>query len=116
MLLNDSFHHWIVLYGSSNEAKNYSYTLEYLNETDETKCCYTGKVLAIDETYDSIIKNGNCFGINRKLFDKKFLIPEADNKFKFFVTIRNMKEEVKGENVASGFSGIDEYLASIQLK
>ena len=62
------------------------------------------------------VKNGNCFGINRKLFDKKFLIPEADNKFKFFVTIRNMKEEVKGENVASGFSGIDEYLASIQLK
>ena len=116
MLLNESFHHWIVLYGPSNEAKNYSYTLEYLNETDETKCSYTGKVLAIDETYNSIIENGNCFGINRKLFDKKFLIPEEDNKFKFFVTIRNMKEEVKDENVASGFSGIDEYLASIQLK
>ena len=26
ILLNDSFYHWIVLYGSSSEAKNYSYT------------------------------------------------------------------------------------------
>ena len=108
IILDDSFHHWIVLYGSANEAKNYSYTLEYLDETDETKCSFTGKMISIDETFDSIIENGNCFGINRKLFDKKFIIPEDDNKFKFFVTIRNLKEEVKDENVESGVSDVDE--------
>ena len=91
MLLNDSFHHWIVLYGSRNEAKNFSYTLEYFNDTTTPKvtCSYTGQVVSVDETYASIIENGNCFGINRKLFDKKFVIQDEENKFKFYVTIRN---------------------------
>ena len=99
------FYHWIHFYGSPQEAKNYSYTLEYFNSIGVI-CSYTAKVVSIDETADSIIENGNCFGISRKLFEKKFVSQNDD--FKYYVTIRNLKEEVKDENVESGVSDVDE--------
>jgi len=102
------FYHWIHFYGSPKEAKNYSYTLEYFNDegNDEVICSYKAKVVSIDETADSIIENGNCFGISRKLFEKKFVRQNDD--FKYYVTIRNLKEEVKDENIESGVSDVDE--------
>jgi len=101
------FYYWIYLHGSSQEAKNYSYTLEYSDVTeDEVICNYKAKVVSIDETVNSIIENGNCFGIPRKLFEKKF--NPKDDEFKYFVTIRSLKEEVKDENVESGVSDVDE--------
>jgi len=44
--------------------------------------------------------------ISRKLFENQFLL-EGD-KFKFSVKIKNLKEEVKDENIESGVSDVDE--------
>ena len=105
---NGVLYHWVHFYGSPIEAKNYSYTLEYYNDTKTPKvtCTFTDQVVSIDETADSIIENGNCFTIFRKAFENKFLL--KDDKFKFSVKIRNLKEEVKDENVESGVSDVDE--------
>ena len=104
-------HHWIYFVGSPQEAKHYSYTLEYQNEEQTTKTTFVGQVISIDETTVSIIKNGNCFGISALLFSKfaktdenngRTLMPTAN------VTIRNLKEEAKDENVESGISDNDQ--------
>ena len=58
--LNDSVsYHWIHFYGSQVEAKNYSYTLEYYNDTKtpEVTCSFSDQVVSIDVTVDSIIEN-----------------------------------------------------------
>ena len=100
-------YHWIHIYGSTIEAKNYSYTLKYYNDTKTPKVTnsFSDQVVSIDETPDSIIENGNCFSMSRKVFENKFLQESEEEgkfKFKFSVKIRNLKEEVKDENVESG--------------
>merc|ERR1712062_18482 len=97
-------YHWIHFYGSPIEANNYSYTLEYYNDskTPEVACSFRDQVVPIDETSDTIIENGNCFAISRKQFENKFVTTDDDDEsFKFSVKIRNLKEEVKDENVES---------------
>merc|ERR1712062_168161 len=96
-------HHWIQIYGSPSEAKNYSYTLEYYNDTKTPKVALsiTDQVVSIDETFDKIIEKGKCLAISRKLFEKRFLT-------EFSIEIRNLKEEFKDENVESGVSDVDE--------
>ena len=104
----DLLYHWIQFYGSSIEAKNYSYTLEYHNntKTPEVTCSFGDQVVSIDETADSIIEKVNCLAISRKLFENKFVL--ADDTFTLSVKILNLKEEVKDENVESGVSDVDE--------
>ena len=107
-------YHWIHFYGSPIEAKNYSYTLEYYNDTKTPKvtCSFSDQVVSIDETVDSIIESGNCFSISRKVLKNKFFQQKDEEKDKFLVKfsikIGNLKEEVKDENVESGVSDIDE--------
>ena len=105
---DDQHYCWIHFYGSPIEAKNYSYTLEYHNDTKtpEVTCSFSDQVISIDETADSIIENVNCLVISRKLFENKFVL--TDDTFKFSVKIRNLKEEAKDENVESGVSDVDE--------
>ena len=107
-ILDGVLHHWIQIYGSPSEAKNYSYTLEYYNDTKTPKVTlsFSDQVVSIDETFDKIIENGKCLAIPRKLFEKRFLTDE--NKFKFSIEIRNLKEEFKDENIESGVSDVDE--------
>ena len=100
------FYHWIHFAGSPNEAKNYSYTLEYQNEEQTVMNQFIGQVISIDETADSIIENGKCFGVAVKLFEAEFL--NEKRLFKPLVTIRNLKQEAKDENVESGTSDNDE--------
>ena len=97
-------HHWIYFVGSPQEAKHYSYTLEYQNEEQTFKNTFVGQVISINETEDSIIGKGNCLGISQSLFGSKF-INEGSTPI---VTIRNLKEEAKDENVESGISDNDE--------
>ena len=82
--------------------------MEYYNDTKTPKVTnsFSDQVVSIDETSVSIIENGNCLTISRKTFENKFL--SKDDKFKFSVKIRNLKEEVKDENVESGVSDVDE--------
>ena len=109
-ILDGVLHHWIQIYGSPSEAKNYSYTLEYYNDTKTPKVTntFSDQVVSIDETADSITENGNCFSISRKVLENKFIQEQDTANFKFSVKIRNLKEEVKDENVESGVSDVDE--------
>ena len=111
MKLKDGvIHHWIHFYGSPIEAKNYSYTLEYYNDakTPTVTCSFSDQVVPIDETAGSIIENGNCFAISRKVLEKNLFRNRTLPIFKFSVKITNLKEEVKDENVESGVSDVDE--------
>ena len=99
-------HYWIYFVGSPQEAKHYSYTLECQNEEGTTKNTFDCQVVSIDETADSIIRNGNCLNI---IFSKFSRRDEQNMRvIKHTVTIRNLKEEAKDENVESGISDNDE--------
>ena len=82
--------------------------MEYYNDTQTPKvtCSFSDQVVSIDETVDSVIENGNCFAISRKVLANKFI--QECGRFKFSVKIRNLKEEVKDDNVESGVSDVDE--------
>ena len=82
--------------------------MEYYNDTQTPKvtCSFSDQVVSIDETIDLVIDKAECLAISRKLFEKQFLL--QNDKFKFSVKIRNLKEEVKYENVESGVSDVDE--------
>jgi len=101
------FYHWMQLLGCHNDAKNYSYTLEYKSQkSSEAILSHTNPMLSIDETSDSIIESGKCVGVSCKYFRNNFM--DEDSKISFDVKIRNLKEEVKDENVESGVSDTDE--------
>ena len=109
LLKIDAFYQWIHYFGPPCEARNFTFTLEYVNnDDDEFNCSFSGRTPSSNETSESIIENGNCYGIPRKMFEKKFIDPDDNYKFKYFVTIRSLKEEVKDENVESGVSDVDE--------
>ena len=105
---NGVFYHWIHFVGSSHEAKKFSYTFEYKNEekTPHAHASYSNQMVSIDETSDTIIENGDCFGIPRKLFFKHFV--RESGYFEYSVKIRNLKEEAKDDNVESGVSDNDD--------
>ena len=100
---SDALFHWIQILGSPNEAKNYSYTLEYhANDASQSTNVYTNRVIPIDETRDSIISEFNCFAMAFGMIKAQFM--DKDGNFKYSVQIRNLKEEVKDDNVESGIS------------
>ena len=109
-IYNEVFYHWIHFLGSSQEAKKFSYTFEYKNEekTPHASNVYSNQMVSIDDSFDKIIENGNCFGIPRKLFDKQFVL--ENGIFEYSVMIRNLKEEAKDDNVESGVSDNDDGL------
>ena len=51
------------------------------------------------------MKDGKCFGINSVYFQKKYTDESNAGKFDYSIKIRNLKEEVKDDNVESGISG-----------
>jgi len=97
------FYHWIQFYGYPNEAKNYTYTLEYhANDASQSTCVYTNRVIPIDQTSNSITSSFKCFTMTFGMMKAQFM--DKDDKFKYSVQIRNLKEEVKDDNVESGIS------------
>ena len=101
-----TFYHWIHFVGSPQEAKNFSCTLEYFEtETEKVFFTQTSEVFSIDETAESIIENGKCFGVSSKYFSSKI---GENGRFDYNYEIRNLKEEVKDGNVESGVSDVDE--------
>ena len=100
-------YHWIQFLGSPNEAKNYAYTLEYYaNDGSQRTCVYTDQVIPVDETCYSIISSYKCFAITFGMMKARFM--DKDGKFNYSVQIRNLKEEVKDENVESGVSDVSD--------
>ena len=103
-----TFYQWIHFSGSQEEAKNYSYTLEYYgnNGVSQRTSIYTNFVIPIDQPSHAVKKSFNCFAMNYKAMVKQFI--EVDGTFKYSVQIRNLKEEAKDDNVESGISDDDE--------
>ena len=100
---NQILYHWIQFLGSPNEAKNYACTLEYYaNDASQRTCVYTNHVIPIDEASESIISSFKCFAMPLGMLKAQFI--DKDGKFKYSVQIRNLKEEVKDDNVESGIS------------
>ena len=90
----------ICLMGSSDEAKKYSCTFSIKNEIGE-KFIYSGPVHTIDKGKDDIIASGSLLmmGLNavkNSLNEEKSLEVE--------ITIRNLKEEAKDDDMESGVS------------
>ena len=99
---NKTVYFWICLLGSADEAKKYSCSYSITNEIGE-KFLYNspGPVLTIDKGKDDIIASGSLLMIGhhaayRSMNDQKQLEVE--------ITIRNLKEEAKDDDMESGVS------------
>ena len=97
---NDTVYQWLVFMGSSDEARNYSYTCSISNQVGQ-KFIYSGPVHTLDDNSDDIIASGALLTIGvsaakRSMTDIKQLEVE--------ITIRNLKEEAKDDDMESGVS------------
>ena len=99
LFVGDKKYFWVQFLGSPNEAKNYSYTLEYKGK----------KSPAVDETSDSIIQGQKR---NEYIFENFICLGKDELRWKFCVQvqIRNLKEEAmdENENVKFGVSDNNE--------
>ena len=102
LVRNETMYAWTCLLGSLDEAKNYSCTYSVTNKEDET-FYYNGKVHTVDKGKDDIIASGSFLGINIDAV-KRSLIKDH---LKVEITIRNLKEEAKDDDMESGISDND---------
>ena len=98
---NKTVYFWLHLLGSSDEAKKYLCTISIKNEIENEKFIYSGRVHTLDKGYKDIIASGSLLSIGvdaakRSLNDQKKLEVE--------ITIRNLKEEAKDDDMESGVS------------
>ena len=95
---------WVYILGSPNEAKHFSYTLKFFGP--QTTLMISGKVAAIDESFDTLSKAGKCFAYPHETFIAQVL--DENRKYDYSLEIHNLKEEVKDENYESGISDNNE--------
>ena len=98
---NKTVYFWLHPLGSSDEAKKYLCTISIENEIENEKFIYSGRVHTLDKGYKDIIASGSLLSIGvdaakRSLNDQKKLEVE--------ITIRNLKEEAKDNDMESGVS------------
>ena len=99
-IANKTIYTWISLLGSSDEAKKYSCTYSMKNEIGE-KFIYVGPVHTLDKNFDDLITSGSLLGIGIDAVKRSL---NEDKKLEFEITIRNLKEKAKDENMESGVS------------
>ena len=112
--VKDSVCLWVTFFGSSDEAENYSCSISMETKIGKKiqKFNYIGTVHTIDEGSDDIIASGLLLnvGINAAITSLN-----EEKQLKFEITIRNLKEEAKDDDVESGVSDGDMFCFSIQL-
>ena len=101
---NKVVYKWVYILGSPIEAKHFCYTLKLIGK--ETETAFKAKVASIDESFGSLCKAGKCFTIPHEAFMAQFV--DEDNKYKYSLEIRNLKEEAKDDNYESGISDNDD--------
>ena len=99
-IVENTVYLWLVFMGSSDEAKNYSYICSITNQIGQ-KFLYSGPVHTLDDNPADIIASGALLMVGvsaakRSLNDQKKLEVE--------ITIRNLKEEAKDDDMESGVS------------
>lgn len=99
-LVNNTFHFWVYVLGSSDEAKNFSCAYTVKNMIGET-FNYSGPVHTLDESKDDIISSGSCFTMLENAVIKSL---DEEKSLAIHLTIRNLKEELKNDDIESGIS------------
>ena len=91
---------WVLFFGSTEEARNYSCRISVKSKFGN-EFNYTGPVHTIDKNYEEMVTFGSLLGIGIDAVKRSL---DEENQFEFEVTIRNLKEEAKDENMESGVS------------
>ena len=102
-IVNESFCFLLTFMGSSDEAENYSSSISIENKIGKkfNKFDFTGTVHTIDEKADDIIASGSLLSIGLDTAQRSL---NKEKELKFKITIRNLKEEAKDEDIESGIS------------
>ena len=99
-IVKDSFCFWVILIGSSDEAKKYSSTISVTSKIGE-EFNFSGPVHTVDEGADDIIASGSLLSIGINAAKRSL---NEEKKLDFKITIRNLKEEAKDDDMESGVS------------
>ena len=97
---NDTLYVWVCLLGSSDAAKSFSCKYSMKNEIGE-KFTYTGPVHTVDKKCEDIVTSGSLLGIG---IDAARRSRNKEKQLEFEITIKNLKEEAKDEDMESGLS------------
>ena len=100
---NDTMYSCIVFMGSSDEAINYSYSCSVTNITGQ-EFIYKGSVPTLDDKSDDIITSGSLLGIGINAAKRSL---NVEKELEVEITIRNLKEEAKDDDMESGVSNDD---------
>ena len=103
-VVDQTLHFWIYFLGSSYEAKNFSCTMEVKNKNGE-KFTYTGPVHTLDKRYSDIIAEKSCFTLGTDPVKRS---RNGEDDVVIEITIRNLEEEPKDEDMESLDSFDDE--------
>ena len=97
---NKTVYIWSCLFGSSDESKKYSSTYSVSNKIGQ-KFLYSGPVQTLDDKSDDIIASGSLLMIGVSAAKRSL---NAKKQLEVEITIRNMKEEAKDDEMESGVS------------
>ena len=97
-VVNKLAYFWLYSLLSPLETKNYAYTISITGK-NEAKFTFRDKVKALDEAADDIIDKQYVFVIGTEIIKE---IVTVDGKLAIEVTIHDLKEEAKDEDVESG--------------
>ena len=102
-IVKERFWFWLTFMGSSDEAENYSSSISIENKVGKKfdKFNFTGSVHTLDEKAHDIIGSGSLLSIG--INEAKRLLTE-EKELQVEITIRNLKEEAKDEDIESGVS------------
>ena len=104
-LMDKIFYRWVYIVGSPKEAKHFSFTFKLFGQNDSVTSVNYGKVAAIDESFETLMKAGKCFTFAHQSFMAQFV--DENLKHEYSLEIRNLKEEAKDANYESGISDDD---------
>ena len=83
-----------------DEARKYSYTCSVTSNMEET-FMFRGPVSTVDRSFDDIIASGSLLKIGIDVVNRSL---NEENQLEFEITIRNLKEEAKDDDMESGVS------------
>ena len=91
---NGIVYFWVYFFGSPNEAKRYSVTLEFYGA--KTTQIFKGEVVPIEEFFHDFVRTGKCFSISKHAFFAQFV--NKDRQFEYSIEIKNLKRKLNDEN------------------
>ena len=101
---NDTVYLWLRLFGSSDEAKKYCCTYSIKHEIGNEKFSYSGPVHTLDKGFQDIITSGSLLSIGVDAAKRSADALDDKKNLKFEITIRNLKEDAKDDDMESGVS------------